>query len=271
LALSAPRKIHATETFGRPDHDPGAQNRQIFDALNLSKSGLKRLKRDLIRKHVLISCDTGFTVRLPGLILIRDGEGSHFVPESGAAKTGYKMDLPAPRLTPPSDLLKIWTEEMNDITKRPCEYPPWHPVSLTAGMVKRVEIECAEGPERDRVLATMKEAGDRIFARNFVLESAHKLLAIVDSATPAQLAAVREKAEGLMLSGRAEPKLLGMFTTAISQQPNPEGKHCKMSLRILLLTSQVVRQAPLPPAHGCYRQFYASSSTGSSSTRRKPC
>jgi hypothetical protein len=225
--LTAAEKV----LLARYTADPGAQNRQITIGLGISASGLKSLKHDLIAKKVLVPTDQGFTIRLPNYVLVRDAQGSYFVPESEARRNGYKM-APAPRLTPPNDLMKLWTEGIKDILECLSDCGPAAPVHFTADIIKKVETECQEGPERDRVLAAMKEAENLYFLHNFIYEycprkfeaKAHRLIQGMPSA---QMAAMREKAAGMMLAGIPEPRLLVMFTRAISQQPGHEGKNAR--------------------------------------------
>ena len=68
----------------------------------------------------------------------------------------------------------------------------------------------------------MKKKEDRCFAVDFVYnyiprKYEEKCLALIRSATPAQLILFREKVEAMTLAGLPEPKLLGMVTEAVSK------------------------------------------------------
>lgn len=201
--------------------NPGAQNKSVLRNLRVSRAGLKRLKGGLISKRVLIQTDNGYTVRLPGLVLVRDSDGGHFVPESEAAKKGHKVAYPAPKLTPPKDVYNRWLACLKPMRDQPSATPSYW-LGLTTSKIKQVEEECPEGPEREATLAEMKQAENLYFAKDFVYDNIPrkyeaKCLALVDSATPEQLVTFREKVQGMTLAGLPEPRLLGMVTTTISQ------------------------------------------------------
>ncbi|MCX6923479.1 MAG: hypothetical protein NT154_09770 [Verrucomicrobia bacterium] len=200
---------------------PAAQTKAVLKNLRLSRAGLKKLKRALTDKRVLIQTGNGYTIRLPGLVLVQDSDGGHFVPESEVVKKGYKVAYPAPKLTPAKDVYNRWLACLKPMRGQPSATPS-HFLGLTTGKIKQMEEESPPGPEREHFLMAMKKAEDYYFAADFVYDYIprkyeEKFAALIGSATPDQLAMVRKKVEAMMLAGLPEPKLLGMVTKAISQ------------------------------------------------------
>ena len=66
----------------------------------VSRAGLKKLRGALVDKRVLIQTGSGYTIRLPGLVLVQGVWGGHFIRESEAVKKEYEVACPAPKLTP---------------------------------------------------------------------------------------------------------------------------------------------------------------------------
>ena len=195
---------------------PDATNGQVATTLGISPSGLKKLKRGLLDKHVLAPTAAGYTVRLPGYVLIRDKAGSRFIPETEAVASGHVMTSPPPRLVPAMDIHRTWSEHFEYLISR--NSPPSAVLRYTEKIIKRIETESPEGPERDRVLETLRDMANANFAIGFVAENAPKknerhLIDQITHATTEQWAAFREKAEGMQLAGIAPQKLLGFFGT----------------------------------------------------------
>jgi hypothetical protein len=89
-------------------------------------------------------------------------------------------------------------------------------------MIRRVEIESPDSPEREAAMKLMKQKEDYYFAMHFVYENIPRkheanYVSLVRNGTPEQLAAFRERVEGMTLAGIPEPKQLGMVTEAIVQ------------------------------------------------------
>jgi len=193
---------------------PDATNVRVSDELGISPSGLKKLKSGLLEKKVLVTTTAGYTVRLPGYLLIRDELGGHFISEKEAEETGHKISLPTPRLIPAMDLFRKWSaysdyqHRINGSLSACLHY--------TDKMLKRIEIESPEGAERDMVLATLKNMADANFAIGFVAENAPpitelQMLDQISKATAEELAAFRVHVEGSQLAGIPPQKLLGFF------------------------------------------------------------
>ncbi|HPY32017.1 MAG TPA: hypothetical protein PLT00_15805 [Verrucomicrobiota bacterium] len=182
---------------------------------------MKKLKNTLLERQVLIASNEGYTIRLPGHVLVPDSQGSHFVTESEAIKNGYKTALPTPRLVPALDLCKEWAHHIKYLrTLHDIEFG-WLQ-EYTEKMRKRVEVESPDGSERDQALALMKANEDRYFALQYVYENIPRKHEAeyrkqVDKGTPEQLADFRERVEGMSLAGLPEPKQLALATDAISQ------------------------------------------------------
>ena len=199
---------------------PAAQTKAVLNNLRLSRAGLKKLKRGLIDKRVLIQTGNGYTIRLPGLVLVQGSRGGHFIRESEALKNGHKVACPAPKLTPVRDVYKAWQDHIKWLLRQP-DPRASDCLSSTKERIKQMEEECPEGPLREAALAAMKGKEDFHFAADFVYDNIprkheDKCLAMIGSATLEQLGMFREKVEGMMLSGLPEPKLLGTVTNAIS-------------------------------------------------------
>ena len=194
---------------------PDATNERVCRELGISPSGLKKLKRGLLDKLVLVPVSGGYTVRLPGYLLIRDEAGSRFIPEGEAEASGHKITSPSPRLVPALDIYRTWSAHFNylkDINALPSSF-----LFYTEKMLKRVEAESLEGPERDSVLKMLSNMANANFAIDFVAENApkkseRKLLDQIVHGTPEQWAAFRVQAEGAQLAGIPPQKLLGYFS-----------------------------------------------------------
>lgn len=201
--------------------NPSSTNERVLATLGLSSSGLKKLKSGLLRKRVLISTGTGFTIRLPGYVLVRDSNGGHFISEPDAAKTGYKVATPAPKLTPAADIFDAWAIRDKKLLRPGTPFGELQ--SYTAKMLRRVESESPDSPEREVALRRMKQKEDFYFALQFVYENIPRrhephYTKLICNGTPEQLAAFRERVEGMTLAGGLpEPKLLALLTKSISQ------------------------------------------------------
>jgi hypothetical protein len=200
---------------------PTAPNKSVLNDLRVSRAGLKKLKRGLIDKRVLIQTDNGYTIRLPGLMLVQDSRGGHFIRESEAVEKGYKAAYPAPKLTPAKDIYDRWLACLKPLrgqtSAKPSEF-----LAFTTTKIKQMEAESPEGPEREHFLMEMKKAEDFYCAADFVYDYISrkyekKCQALIGSASPEQLVVFRQKVEGMKLAGLPEPKLLGMVTKAISE------------------------------------------------------
>lgn len=193
---------------------PDATNEPVTTELGISPSGLKKLKRGLLDKKVLVPTSGGYTVRLPGYVLVRDESGGHFVPEKEAEENGHKINLPSPRLVPAMDIHRTWLVHFDYLIG--INSPPSSVLRFTEKIIKRVETESPEGPERDRVLETLRNMANANFAIGFVAENASKknepqLIDQIIHAMPEQWAAFREQAECMQLAGIPPQKLLGYF------------------------------------------------------------
>jgi hypothetical protein len=200
---------------------PAAQTKTILMNLRLSRAGLKKLRGRLIANCVLIRTSIGFSIRLPGLLVVQGPDGGHFVPESEALKNGYKVACAAPKLTPARDVYIRWRKCLKLLLRQPSTTPS-DLLSSTSARIKQAEEECREGLERDAVLAEMKKHEDHYVVEDFVYNNIPrkheaKCLALIRSATPAQLLLFREKVGAMMQAGLPEPKLLEMVTKTISQ------------------------------------------------------
>jgi|EBPBio282013_DNA_FD.fasta_scaffold06620_6 hypothetical protein len=187
---------------------PSASNACVVDTLGISLAGLKKLKRALIAKRVLAQADDSYTIRLPGHVLLQSSEGGHFIPESEAVKNGHEIAHPAPKLTPAQDVYNNWLSTLEQMRGNP-DTTQSYCLNFTANRIKQIETESPEGPEREAALAAMKEAANVFFARNVLGDIIKKyearVLTWTANATPEQLAAFREKIEGMMLAGVATP------------------------------------------------------------------
>jgi hypothetical protein len=207
---------------------PGAKNERVVQTLGMSLSGLKKLKQGLLKKKVLVQTGDGYTIRLPGLFLVRDSHGGRFVSELEVLKNGYEVAHPAPKLVPTKDVYNEWKSSLKKICRQP-DTTPSYLLSFTTNMIERLKAGSAESPQREAALAVMKKAENVFFAKDFVYDNIPrkyeaKFMQLVDSATPEQLVALRSKIEGMMVGGLPEPKLLGMVTKAIALAPAQEAQ-----------------------------------------------
>jgi len=199
--------------------NPSITNECLLATLGLSLSGLKKLKQGLRQKNVLVPSDNGHVVRLPGLVLVRDSEGGHFISESDAAQSGHKVALPAPKLTPAAEIYAEWLRYIKYLRgMRDTQFGELQ--SYTSKMIRRVENESPDSPEREVALTRMKQKENLYFALQFVYENIPRkheanYMKLVVNGTPEQLAAFRERVEGMTLAGMPEPKQLGLVTEAI--------------------------------------------------------
>ncbi len=207
--------------------NPVVQNERVVGALGISRAGLKKLKRGLLQKQVLVPGDAGYEIRLPGLVLVRDSEGGHFIPESEASVNGKKVALPAPKLTPANEIFREYNRYLEYSTgqgKKPSDH-----LECAAIMRKRVVDESPEGPEREAVLKLLKRAEDSFFAMQHVRDNIPQpkvkqcldMIAEAAEFAPEKLETFREQVEGRRLAGIAPQKLLGMFLDAIELPPQP--------------------------------------------------
>ena len=196
---------------------PGARNGQVLDVLRVSRAGLKKLKRGLIEKLVLVQTEDGYTVRLPGLVLV---EG-HFISENEARKNGHEVALPAPKFTPASEIFDELQKRAEQLFRIGVSEPGEH-LALTTRMIQRVEAESPDTPDRDGILRLMKQCENHLFAMQYVRENRlrcdeRKALDQVCNATPEQLSCFREQVEGMRLAGITPMKLLSFFGGDIEQ------------------------------------------------------
>jgi hypothetical protein len=196
--------------------NPSSHNERVVETLGISLAGLKNLKRGLLEKQVLIPSDDGYTIRLPGHVLVRDSQGGHFVSESEAAKIGNIVAIPAPKLTPAQDIYNYWVSSLEKMRRNPSTTASYC-LSFTANRIKQIDAESPIGPEREAALVVMKEAENVFFAKDIIKQFEAKALAWAGNATPEQLVAFRVKVEGRMLAGVPEPKLLAMVAKSIAQ------------------------------------------------------
>ncbi len=199
--------------------NPSATNESVLTTLGLSSSGLKKLKRGLLEKRVLVQINDGYAIRLPGHVVVRDLQGGHFISESEAAKTGNIVTMPAPKLALPADIYAEWLRYIKYLRgMRDTQFGELQ--SYTSKMIRRVENESPDSPERQVALTRMKQSENFYFALQFVYENIPRkheanYMKLVVNGTPEQLAAFRERAEGMTLAGMPEPKQLGLVTEAI--------------------------------------------------------
>jgi len=200
---------------------PAVQTNAVLKNLRVSRAGLKKLRGGLIGRRVLIQTGNGYTVRLPGLVLVRGARGGHFIRESEALKSGQKVACPAPKLTPVRDVYKDWQDHIKWLLRQP-DPRASDCLSSTTERIKQILEESPEGPERETALAAMKRKEDFYFVSDYVYNDVprrheEQCLALIRSASPEQLVMLRKKVEAMMLAGLPEPKLLGMVTKAVSK------------------------------------------------------
>jgi hypothetical protein len=145
----------------------------------------------------------------------------HFITEIEALKNRHKVALPAPKLTPASEIFDELQKRTEQLLRIGISEPGEH-LALTARMIKRVEAESPESPDREGILSLMKQGENHLFAIQYVWENRlrcdeRKALDQVSNATPEQLSSFREQVEGRRLAGNAPQKLLGVFGGAIEQ------------------------------------------------------
>jgi hypothetical protein len=211
--LMASEKIILAFYIAHPD----ATNVRVFTELDISPAGLKKLKAGLIEKQVLVPINGGFTVRLPGLVLVRDEQGGHFLSETEAVENGQIIAHASPKLIPALDIFRKWIDYDNHLEKSGAS--PGSRQCYADKMAKRVENESPDCPKRADVLGGLKNYANVCFALEFVRENASKkvekqLINQVVSATPELLAVFREQVEGMALAGVQPQKLLGFFDEA---------------------------------------------------------
>jgi len=128
--------------------NPSATNKGVLATLGLSSSSLKELKQGLGKKNVLVPSDSGYVIRLPGLVLVRDSEGGHFLPESEAVENGNKVATPAPKLTPAADIYDAWVSFIKYLRRDPGrQFGELQ--SYTSKMIRCVENESPDSSERE--------------------------------------------------------------------------------------------------------------------------
>lgn len=207
---------------------PSATNVRIFTELGISPAGLKKLKAGLIQKQVLVPIKDGYTVRLPGLVLVRDDQGSHFLSETEALNKGHKVAHPSPKLVPVMDIIRKW-QAYDEHLRRRKSTPDSHQ-RYAEKMAKRIEDESPEGQVRTNALEGFKIYANGCFALEFVRQNAsakvqEQFINQIVSATPEQLSAFREKAEGLALAGIDPQKLLASFRESRQAADGADGSN----------------------------------------------
>ena len=190
---------------------PAATNKRVFTTLGISAAGLKKLKRGLIDKLVLVSTKGGYTVRLPGLVLLRDEQGGHFVSEKEAEESGHKVAMPAPKMVPVLDILNTWSMQTDHFLR--LDSPPSSLLNITEKLMCRLKNESPEGSVRDSLMADMQHYADKCYALSFIWDNAskndeQKLIDQLRPATREQLASFRKKSEIMLLAGTPPQKLL---------------------------------------------------------------
>jgi hypothetical protein len=193
--------------------NPGATNSQVINLLGISLSGLKKIKRALLARHVLVAAANGYTVRLPGLLLV---EG-HFLSEAEAVQNGHKVP-PTPRLIPARIIAKELDRALLQLRHRRDTIPS-QLFDRVGRALQLIESQSPEGPEREAILKKVRDMENFYFAWTYVFENVprvHELQCtkLIFNATPDQLAVFRERAEGLKLAGNAPKKLLRFFNDA---------------------------------------------------------
>jgi hypothetical protein len=163
---------------------------------------------------VLVPIKDGFTVRLPRLVLVHDEHGGHFISETEALDNGHKVAHPSPKLVPAMDIVRAW--QVHQEYLRRSDTKPDSYQFYAEKMAKRIENESPDSPTRTAALEGFKCYANSCYAFNYVCENAPKkdesrMIKQVASATSEQLAAFREKTEGLALAGIEPQKLLESF------------------------------------------------------------
>ena len=191
--------------------DPGAPNNQVQEVIGISRSGLKKLKGSLLAKRVLIETEQGYKVRLPGFVHMQ----GHFVTELQALNSGHKVSSPTPKLTP-ARMIASKLKKSLSIMRRKRDTTPNCLLCSVSRAIQEVENQSPEGPDRDAVLAKLRRLEDFYFVWNHIFENVPRIheqdfMKMFATATPKQLATIREKAEAKKLAGIPPTKLLGCF------------------------------------------------------------
>ena len=93
--IVAPQGVGASEKFLLAVYaaKPDAQN--ALRALGNSESGLKKLKNRLIKDGMLVRDGSAYRIQVPGMVFIAEREGSYFMSEKEAIKSGKIVALAA--------------------------------------------------------------------------------------------------------------------------------------------------------------------------------
>jgi hypothetical protein len=160
------------------------------------------------------------------MIHVESPDGGHFIPESEAIKNGQ---IVAPALKKVTPAMVIWKELLRLTREFMADGGEWARTlqAVTADSIRQVMAESPEGPERDEVLYLMRHNENVFFAYAFTFDHVPKrhwseCKEQLATATADQLAAYREKAEGMKLDGIPTQKLIGMFSSPAARNPQPE-------------------------------------------------
>ncbi|MCL4785408.1 MAG: hypothetical protein KJ070_01240 [Verrucomicrobia bacterium] len=192
---------------------PDAPNALALRVLGISESGLKKLKNRLIQNGLLVRDGAAHRIRVPGMVFIAKAEGSYFMAEKEAVKTGKIVALASVKSV--SEIYREWENLVKSMKATGVNYSTLR--FITDLTLKEIELETStDDPLREQALASLRGIDTFYFAREFLFDHTptqyHKQgVKLLANATKEQLESFREKAEGLMLAGTTPPKLLAFF------------------------------------------------------------
>jgi hypothetical protein len=142
----------------------------------------------------------------------------HFVTELQALNSGHKVSSPTPKLTP-ARMIASRLEHSLLCLRRQRDTTPDCLLYRVSRAIQEVENQSPEGPDRDAILAELRRLEDFYFVWNHIYENVPRIhepvaMKMFATATPKQLATIREKAEAKKLAGIPPTKLLGCFGDA---------------------------------------------------------
>jgi hypothetical protein len=217
---------------------PIAQNEQVFAALGVSRSGLKKVKNRLQDVGMLIKTDAGFHIRVPGLIHVDGPEGGHFMPETEAIKTGK---IVAPLVVRKVRSCEAIWNEWQALIKKSCEEgsPAIVFAGITESFIERMKEEALESPERKAVLSIMKNKVNYYtslqYVRNYcpkeLQDDCVKMLKTFDSSKPEELTVLRERVERVLVAG-GDPQNLIEFAGGARQLPKGKPRLQLMNAKV---------------------------------------
>jgi len=192
---------------------PNDSNAQVMERLGLSRAGLKKARLRLLNLGALTKTSAGYRINVPGLVYLETPDGRHLVSEQEARENGQIVAPVVRKVITLDDIIGEWNSLYASLT---CDgdCAPAVLQWLAADCIKQLE-EVSASRERDRFLSFLKDCENFYFAGQFIYDHCRvkaertKHFQTIGKATPDQLAAFREKAEGMALAGIAPKKLLG--------------------------------------------------------------